>query len=379
MVYREEDPEIEQFLVDLENGSYDNYCKEEPINKLNCKKKTNSHRTFSKRKRFFLSTSLAGVILFSRIRTAEGMGNSFPHKAPILNLYQDVEDVSSKITISKVKLNSQKEPKVLLQKMSYLKNSDCIDNFISSLRGGEKDFDETLIRSILSKVSDSDWDLRSINKILQRIGDITLEIGSNSKLMRILAELEKPISYNPFDVMEGLSPQDILRLPEAEGFLSLTTSLSPSQQRSKTRLLAAQKNNDVFLVAEDGTTAILKDKSTNHLLSRHGDALGIEDPLPPNPNQKPRKYKQTRTRVNKENKKQFAVILSKIIQDPKTEVFRGVSIRGIKSNGYYTENYGEAGFFIGVHTEGEFSGQIMKAQPISHPQLKMLRKSNKID
>ena len=176
---------------------------------------TNSHRTFSKRKRFFLSTSLAGVILFSRIRTAEAMGNSFPHKAPILNLYQNVEDVSSKITISKVKLNSQKEPKVLLQKMSYLKNSDWIDNFISSLRGGEKDFDETLIRSILLKVSDSDWDLRSINKILQRIGDITVEIASNSKLMRILAELEKPISYNPFDGMEGLSPQDILRLPEA--------------------------------------------------------------------------------------------------------------------------------------------------------------------
>lgn len=34
---------------------------------------------------------------------------------------------------------------------------------------------------------------------------------------------------------------------------------------------------------------------------------------------------------------------------------------------------------IGVHTEGEFAGQVMKAQPISDPQLKKLRKFNKID
>ena len=117
----------------------------------------------------------------------------------------------------------------------------------------------------------------------------------------------------------------------------------------------------------------MTDKSANHLTSKHAHDLGIDDPLPPSPNQKPGKFPKIRTRINKENKKEFTDTLEKILQDPNTEVFPGVSIRGIKSHGYYTEDYGESGFFVGITTEGELAGQITKAQPVSEKQLESLR------
>ena len=133
------------------------------------------------------------------------------------------------------------------------------------------------------------------------------------------------------------------------------------------------------VTAHDGVKGRLTDKSTNHLTSKHGDVLGIDDPLPPNPNQKPTKYKQIRTRVNKENKEKFGDIVEEILKDPTTEPYPDVSMRGIKGHGYYTENYGESGFFVGIHTEGEFAGQIKKAQPISDQQLKTLQEENRMD
>ena len=133
------------------------------------------------------------------------------------------------------------------------------------------------------------------------------------------------------------------------------------------------------VTAHDGVKGKLTDKSTNHLTSKHGDVLGIDDPLPPNPNQKPTKYKQIRTRVSKENKEKFGDIVEEILKDPTTEPYPDVSMRGIKGHGYYTENYGESGFFVGIHTEGEFAGQIKKAQPISDQQLKTLQEENRMD
>ena len=133
------------------------------------------------------------------------------------------------------------------------------------------------------------------------------------------------------------------------------------------------------VTAHDGVKGRLTDKSTNHLTSKHGDVLGIDDPLPPNPNQKPTKYKQIRTRVNKENKEKFGDIVEEILQDPTTEPYPDISMRGIKGHGYFTENYGESGFFVGIHTEGEFAGQIKKAQPISDQQLKTLQEENRMD
>jgi hypothetical protein len=134
------------------------------------------------------------------------------------------------------------------------------------------------------------------------------------------------------------------------------------------------------ITAHDGVKGKLTDKSTNHLTSKHGHEVGIDDPLPPLPNQKPGKYAKIRTRITKENKKEFGDILEKILQNSNTEPFPGVSIRGIKSQGFHSEDYGgKGGFFIGIHEEGKFKGQIKKAQPISRQQLEILRKFNKID
>ena len=133
------------------------------------------------------------------------------------------------------------------------------------------------------------------------------------------------------------------------------------------------------MTAHDGLKAILTDKSANHLTSKHAHEVGIDDPLPPNPKQKPTAYKQVRTRINNENKEKFGDILEKILEDPNTEPFPDVSIRGTKGHGYYSQDYGESGFFIGIHTEGEFTGQIKKAQPMSDPQLDFLREFNQVD
>lgn len=133
------------------------------------------------------------------------------------------------------------------------------------------------------------------------------------------------------------------------------------------------------ITAHDGVKGLLTDKSTNHLTSRHGNAVGIDDPVPPNPNQKPTKYKQTRTRITKKNKKIFGDTVEEILQDPVTETYPDITIRGIKGHGYRTENYGEYGFFVGIHTEGQFAGEIKKSQPISKQPLKTLQEENKID
>lgn len=50
-------------------------------------------------------------------------------------------------------------------------------------------------------------------------------------------------------------------------------------------------------------------------------------------------------------------------------------MRAIAGRGYYTEDYGESGFFVGI----KLAGQITKAQLISDPQLDLLRALNIID
>ena len=133
------------------------------------------------------------------------------------------------------------------------------------------------------------------------------------------------------------------------------------------------------ITAHDEVKGKLIDKAVNHFTSKHADALGIDDPLPPSPNQKPTKYKQTSTRINNENKKKVGDILEKILEDPNTEVFPGISMRGIAGHGYYTEDYGEYGFFVGITTEGKLADQITKAQPVSPDQLEKLRTLNSIN
>jgi hypothetical protein len=160
--------------------------------------------------------------------------------------------------------------------------------------------------------------------------------------------------------------------PGCAGGPSSITVLSQSK--------SSEQDSAREITAHNRVKGKLTDKSTNHLTSKHGHEVGIDDPLPPLPNQKPTPYKQVRTRINNENKEKFGDILEEILEDPNTEPFPGVSIRGIKSQGFHSEDYGgEGGFFIGIHEEGKFKGQIKKAQPISRQQLEILRKFNKID
>ena len=53
-----------------------------------------------------------------------------------------------------------------------------------------------------------------------------------------------------------------------------------------------------------------------------------------------------------------------------------MSIRGIQGRFYHNKGTNRV---VGIHTEGEFAGQIMKAQPISEKQLESLRELNILD
>ena len=130
------------------------------------------------------------------------------------------------------------------------------------------------------------------------------------------------------------------------------------------------------ITAHDGVKGRLIDKSTNHLTSKHGGALGVDDPLPRNPNQKPTKYEQTRTRLNHENKAKVREEIKSILSNTNSDIYPDVRIRGIQGRVYHSK---DTNLVVGIHTEGEFAGLIMKAQPISDQQLKTLQEENKMD
>jgi hypothetical protein len=143
-------------------------------------------------------------------------------------------------------------------------------------------------------------------------------------------------------------------------------------------VLSGQRNSDssTNLTAYDGFEAKLTDKSENHLTSKHGDKFGVDDPLPRNPNQKSTKYEQTRTRLNNENKAKVRESIKSILSNTKSDVYTDVSIRGIQGRVYHCKDTNRV---VGIQTEGEFAGQIMKAQPISERQLEFLRELNILD
>jgi len=136
------------------------------------------------------------------------------------------------------------------------------------------------------------------------------------------------------------------------------------------------EQNTRTMKAHDGFKAKLTDKSASHYTSKHGNKFGVDDPLPPLPNQKPTKYKQVRTRLNKENQAKVRKDIESILSNPKSDVYTDVSIRGIQGRIYHCPDTNR---IVGIHTEGEFEGQIMKAQPVSDPQLDFLRELNKFD
>ena len=97
-------------------------------------------------------------------------------------------------------------------------------------------------------------------------------------------------------------------------------------------VLSGQRNSDssTKLTAYDRFEAKLTDKSENHLTAKHGHKFGVDDPLPRNPNQKPTRYEQTRTRLNNENKAKVREKIKSILSNTKSDVYTDVSIRGIQ-------------------------------------------------
>ena len=109
------------------------------------------------------------------------------------------------------------------------------------------------------------------------------------------------------------------------------------------------------ITTHNGAKELLTDRSANHFTCKPGHELGIIDLLPPDPLQKPTPYPQFRTRINKLNKKKFKNTLEKMLQNPKTEAFFDLKIRGVDGHGYYSKSFGNycVGFFIRVHDEGK--------------------------
>lgn len=143
-------------------------------------------------------------------------------------------------------------------------------------------------------------------------------------------------------------------------------------------VLSGQRNSysSTNLTTYDGFKAKLTYKSASHLTSKHGHKFGVDDPLPRNPNEKPTKYKQTRTRLNNENKAKVRQEIKSILSNTNSDIYPDVSIRGIQGRVYHDKDTNRV---VGIHTEGEFAGQIMKAQPISDRQLEFLRELNILD
>jgi len=82
---------------------------------------------------------------------------------------------------------------------------------------------------------------------------------------------------------------------------------------------------------------------------------------------------QTRTRLTKDNKAKVREEIKSILSNTKSNVFTDVKIRGTQGRVYLCRDTNRV---VGIDTEGEFAGQIMKAQPITKPQIDQLCELN---
>jgi len=145
-----------------------------------------------------------------KVTLVVGLPMPMPHSSHYMLAFQK-ENLNRLVHESNIPINIAKEPRiVLIRTKSDLRNPQWIKELIFGIRGGYDTLDEELIRSIISKVSESDWDIPSINKILKKLAEVTLEIGSNDKLMRILTELQKPIAESPLTVT---SSNEVVKIP----------------------------------------------------------------------------------------------------------------------------------------------------------------------
>jgi hypothetical protein len=139
---------------------------------------------------------------------------------------------------------------------------------------------------------------------------------------------------------------------------------------------SGQQESGRTMTTHDGFKALLKDRQADHLTSNHGHNYGIDDQLPANPNQKVTKHPQVRTRINNKNRAVAGDFMEDTLQNPATETYPSMTMRGTKGRGYYNQ---ETNTFVGIHTEGDLAGQIIKAQPLSEQQVQILREQNRVD
>jgi hypothetical protein len=126
----------------------------------------------------------------------------------------------------------------------------------------------------------------------------------------------------------------------------------------------------------DGYEAEIVNSSVDHLLSKHGHSFGINDTLITDPNQKPTKYPQIRTRINSCNRIHFSESRREFAQGSNLIVFENVNIHGPLGKIYFSE---ETGRVVALETQGPNAGKITKAQPISGGQINILRGQNRLD
>lgn len=96
----------------------------------------------------------------------------------------------------------------------------------------------------------------------------------------------------------------------------------------------------------------------------------------PNADQKSTKHKQTRTRVNNENRAKVREEIQSILSNPENEIYPNVTIGGVQGRVYYCT---ETNRMVGIFTEGELGSQIIKANKIGKKQLDMLGEFEKMD
>ena len=126
----------------------------------------------------------------------------------------------------------------------------------------------------------------------------------------------------------------------------------------------------------DGYEAETLNSSLDHLLSKHGHSFDINDAFPLNPNQKPTKYPQIRTKISSGNRDQFRGNIKEFGQNSDLTIFKDLKIRGKLGRAYFCE---ETRRVVGISTEGPDAGRIIKAQPLGEVQINILRTQNRLD
>ena len=160
------------------------------------------------------------IIILSSVRSAGAIGPHLPPPKQSIVKIMPTQNIHKLVKPSQLRINSNMNSKITMpdlsnsikiKKKSDLKDCKWIESYISILRGGSNESNETfldnkdeaLIKSIINKVSDSSLDIQSINKLLKKLAETVVKLGSNTDLMRILSELERPLPKSSVFV-EGL-------------------------------------------------------------------------------------------------------------------------------------------------------------------------------